>query len=35
MAFLMKDYVALDPLDVAFFGAIGVMFSPNGLGDDF
>jgi hypothetical protein len=30
-----KDDVTLNSLKVAFFGAIGVIFSPNGIADDF
>ena len=33
MAFLMKDDVTFALLKVAFFGAIGVVFSPNGIAD--
>ena len=33
--FVMKDDVAFDPLKVAFFGAEGVMFAPNGIAHYF
>ena len=32
---MMKDDVALNPLKVAFFGAVGVMFAPNGIAHYF
>ena len=35
MAFVMKDDLALNPLKVAFFGAVGVMFAPNGIAHYF
>lgn len=33
MAFVVKEYEAADPLNVAFFGAIGVVFNSEGVAD--
>ena len=35
MTFLGVSDVAFDPLKVAFFGAVGVMFAPNGIAHYF
>ena len=35
MTFVMKDDVALNPLKIAFFGAVGLMFAPNGIAHYF
>ena len=33
MAFVMKEYIALDPMGIRFFGSIAVVASPDRLAD--
>lgn len=33
--FVVEEHVAADPIEVGFFGAIGVMFGAQGIGDTF
>jgi hypothetical protein len=33
MAFVMKEYIALDPMGIRFFGSIAVVASPDRVSD--